>query len=120
MYFTRDAETLKIIGSICSYKTSRTRKLKNSKKVTINGFPDSTPPLCRSRGNHHICVARSSRSGYSTRLLPGRCIPPSLCSKLDLGSTDWSLMCNKYPGHNNLSLGRNSQRTKYYFPSLKQ
>merc|ERR1719458_8655 len=117
MYFTRDAETLKIIGSICSYKTSRTRKLE---RITINGFLDSTPPLCRSRGNHHICVARSSRSGYSSPLLPGRCIPPSPCNRLDLGSTDWSLMINKYPGRNNLSLGRNSQRRKYYFPSLKQ
>merc|ERR1719500_2754146 len=117
MYFTRrDAETLTIyrINLLLQLKNSRTRK------ITINGFLDSTPPLCRSRGNHHIFVARSSLSGCSSPLLPGRCIPPSLCSRLDLGSTDWSLMCNKYPGHNNLSLGRNSQRRKYYFPSLKQ
>ena len=32
MYFTRDAETLKIYRiNLCSYKTSRTQKLKNSK-----------------------------------------------------------------------------------------
>ena len=45
MYFTRDAETLKIIGSICSYKTSRTRKLKNSKKSQLTDFLTARLPF---------------------------------------------------------------------------